>query len=289
MIMQHTVGDRTFGSITLLDLGRKPGRFGPDTRRVLDEFARGAALALENARLYGGARRATSARDEVLALVSHDLRNPISAIAMCARILREAPPDDPAEREKMLTAITEATVWMQQLIRDLLDVSAIEAGRLSIERRPTALASIVSTAAGMISGEIDQRSIDLDIDVALDLPTVNVDERRIVQVLTNLMGNAVKFTDPGGRIVVRATNTPTGLVVTVEDTGIGIDPAAQPRIFDRFWQAQSTPRRGSGLGLAIARGIVEAHGGRIWVESQPGRGSLFSFSLPYEGVPAPVG
>jgi len=221
--------------------------------------------------------------------VSHDLRNPISAIAMCARILREAPPDDPAEREKMLTAITEATVWMQQLIRDLLDVSAIEAGRLSIDRRPTTLASIVSTAAGMISGEIDQRSIDLDVDIASDLPTVNVDDRRIVQVLTNLMGNAVKFTDPGGRIVVRATSTPTGVVVTVEDTGIGIDPEAQPRIFDRFWQAQSTPRRGSGLGLAIARGIVEAHGGRIWVESQPGRGSLFSFSLPYEAAPAPVG
>ncbi len=287
--MPLSVGDRTFGAITLLDLGRQPGRFGPDTRRIIDEFTRGAALALENARLYGAARRATSARDEVLALVSHDLRNPISAIAMCARILREAPPDDPAEREKMLTAITEATVWMQQLIRDLLDVSAIEAGRLSIDRRPTTLASIVSTAAGMISGEIDQRSIDLDVDIASDLPTVNVDDRRIVQVLTNLMGNAVKFTDPGGRIVVRATSTPTGVVVTVEDTGIGIDPEAQPRIFDRFWQAQSTPRRGSGLGLAIARGIVEAHGGRIWVESQPGRGSLFSFSLPYEAAPAPVG
>jgi len=289
LIMPLSVGDRTFGAITLLDLGRQPGRFGPDTRRIIDEFTRGAALALENARLYGAARRATSARDEVLALVSHDLRNPISAIAMCARILREAPPDDPAEREKMLTAITEATVWMQQLIRDLLDVSAIEAGRLSIDRRPTTLASIVSTAAGMISGEIDQRSIDLDVDIASDLPTVNVDDRRIVQVLTNLMGNAVKFTDPGGRIVVRATSTPTGVVVTVEDTGIGIDPEAQPRIFDRFWQAQSTPRRGSGLGLAIARGIVEAHGGRIWVESQPGRGSLFSFSLPYEAAPAPVG
>jgi signal transduction histidine kinase len=289
LIMPLSVGDRTFGAITLLDLGRQPGRFGPDTRRIIDEFTRGAALALENARLYGAARRATSARDEVLALVSHDLRNPISAIAMCARILREAPPDDPAEREKMLTAITEATVWMQQLIRDLLDVSAIEAGRLSIVRRPTTLASIVSTAAGMISGEIDQRSIDLDVDIASDLPTVNVDDRRIVQVLTNLMGNAVKFTDPGGRIVVRATSTPTGVVVTVEDTGIGIDPEAQPRIFDRFWQAQSTPRRGSGLGLAIARGIVEAHGGRIWVESQPGQGSLFSFSLPYEPAPAPVG
>jgi signal transduction histidine kinase len=98
----------------------------------------------------------------------------------------------------------------------------------------------------------------------------------------------VKFTDPGGRIVVRATNTPTGVVVSVQDTGIGIDPAAQPHIFDRFWQVHSTPRRGSGLGLAIARGIVEAHGGRIWVESQPGCGSVFSFSLPYDGAVLPA-
>jgi PAS domain S-box-containing protein len=282
LIVPLTVGDRTFGAVTLLDLGRQPARFSPDARRVVDDFARGAGLALENARLYRAARRATSARDEVLALVSHDLRNPISAIAMCARILREAPPDDPAEREKMLTAITEATVWMQQLIRDLLDVSAIEAGQLSVERRPSALAAIVATATGMIVGEMEQRSIDLAVEMASELPLVNVDDRRIVQVLTNLMGNAVKFTDPGGRIVVRATSTPTSVVVTVEDTGIGIDPEAQPRIFDRFWQAHSTPRRGSGLGLAIARGIVEAHGGRIWVESQPGRGSRFSFSLPYE-------
>jgi signal transduction histidine kinase len=284
LIVPLTVGERTFGALTLLDLARQPARFGADSRRVVDEFARGAALALENARLYGAARRATSARDEVLALVSHDLRNPISAIAMCARILREAPPDDEAEREKMLTAITEATVWMQQLIRDLLDVSAIEAGRLSVERRPVALTSIISNAAGMVGGEIEQRSIDLQVDVAADLPTVNVDDRRIVQVITNLMGNAAKFTDPGGRMTVRAITAPSGVVVSVEDSGIGIEPDALPRIFDRFWQAQSTPRRGSGLGLAIARGIVEAHGGRIWVESEPGRGSVFSFSIPYDGV-----
>jgi PAS domain S-box-containing protein len=288
LIVPLTVGGRTFGALTLLDLAKQSVRFGTDSRRVVDEFARGAAFALENARLYGAARRATSARDEVLALVSHDLRNPISAIAMCARILRESPPDDATEREKMLTAITEATVWMQQLIRDLLDVSAIEAGRLSVERRPVALTAIISTATGMVGGEIEQRSIDLTIDVAPDLPTVNVDDRRMVQVMTNLLGNAVKFTDPGGRMVVRAAGAPSGVVVSVEDNGIGIEPDALPRIFDRFWQARSTPRRGSGLGLAIARGIVEAHGGRIWVESEPGRGSVFSFSIPYDGFSPPT-
>ena len=285
-IVPLAVGDRTLGAVSLLDLGRDGGRFGPEARTLALQFGVAAALAIENARLYAAARRATSARDEVLAVVSHDLRNPISAVAMCARILREAPPADAVEREKMLTAITEATVWMQRLIRDLLDVSAIEAGRLSVERRPAALAPIIATAAGMVSGEVEQRSIALEVELPPDLRVVNVDATRIVQVISNLLGNAIKFTDAGGTVTVRAANGPTSVVVSVEDTGGGIEPEALNRIFDRFWQARPTPRRGSGLGLAIARGIIEAHGGRIWVESEVGRGSVFSFSLPSEPVPA---
>ena len=274
------VAERAIGALVLLDLGRRTGRFTPDAQTLIERFAGGAALALGNARLYSAARRATSARDEVLAVVSHDLRNPISAIAMCARILREAPPTDTEERERMLTAITEATVWMQQLIRDLLDVSAIEAGRMSVDRQPGSLASIVSTATGMVSGEIEQRSIQLVVEPVDEGLAVNVDTSRIVQVITNLLGNAIKFTNAGGTVTVRAQREPTAIVVSVTDTGIGIDPDAVPHIFDRFWQARATPRRGSGLGLAIARGIVEAHGGRLWVESQLGKGSTFSFSIP---------
>jgi len=278
-IVPLVVGDRTVAALTLLDV-KGGNRFTPEARALAQRFALAAALALENARLYAAAKRATSARDEVLAVVSHDLRNPISAIAMCARILREAPPTDLAERDRMLTAITEATVWMQGLIRDLLDVSAIEAGRLAVERQPAALASIISTAVGMVRGEVEQRSIRLSVDIPQDLRTVNVDASRIVQVITNLLGNAIKFTNASGTVIVRAANGPSSVVVSVEDSGIGIEPEALTRIFDRFWQARPTPRRGSGLGLAIARGIVEAHGGRIWVESEVGRGSVFTFSLP---------
>jgi PAS domain S-box-containing protein len=287
-IVPLAVGERTLGAVTLLDLGRTGGRFTPEARTLAQQFGTAAALAIENARLYAAARRATSARDEVLAVVSHDLRNPISAVAMCARILREAPPADAAERDKMLTAITEATVWMQRLIRDLLDVSAIEAGRLSVERRPAALAPVVATAVGMVSGEVEQRSISLEVELPPDLRVVNVDAARIVQVISNLLGNAIKFTDAGGTVTVRAANGPTSVVVSVEDTGTGIEPEAVSRIFDRFWQARPTPRRGSGLGLAIARGIIEAHGGRIWVESELGRGSVFSFSIPAEPAPVPA-
>ena len=278
-IVPLVVGDRTIASLTLIDV-TSGHRFTPEMRTLAQRFALAAALALENARLYAAARRATSARDEVLAVVSHDLRNPISAIAMCARILREAPPSDLAERDRMLTAITEATVWMQGMIRDLLDVSAIEAGRLSVDRQPAGLGSIISTAVDMVRGEVEQRSIRLSVDIPAALRTVNVDASRIVQVMTNLLGNAIKFTDAGGTVVVRAVNEPASVVVSVEDSGIGIEPEALTRIFDRFWQARATPRRGSGLGLAIARGILEAHGGRIWVESEVGRGSVFSFSLP---------
>lgn len=277
-----TAGDRVLGTLVLLDLGISTDRFAPNARSVLDEFVRSATLAIDNARLYATARRATRVRDEVLGLVSHDLRNPIGAIAMCARILREAPPADAAQRDRMVSAISESAVWMQRLIRDLLDVTSIEAGHLAIERQPSVISTIVSGSTGLVMAELANRSLELQTQVEPDLPLINVDGARIIQVLSNLLGNAIKFTETPGTITLRVQRTADGVKFSVADTGVGITPAAQAQIFDRFWQERPAQQGGYGLGLAIAQGIVREHGGRLWVESTVGQGSVFSFVIPVE-------
>lgn len=281
-ILPLTVSGRTVGAISLVRL-----RTGTGSR--LDEsvasgkFAVRAGLALENARLYSAAKRATFARDEVLAVVSHDLRNPLSSIAICARTLR-AKPGVGEEETSMLTAIADATDWMGRLIHDLLDATAIEAGRLSIALRPEALGPIVESAVSMNAPEAAAKQLPISVDLTKGLPQVHADAGRIGQVIGNLLANAVRFTEPGGRIDIRARLDAPYIEVSVTDTGIGIVPEEVPRVFDRFWQSHRTAGRGTGLGLAIARGIVEAHGGTIWLESVPGKGTTVSFTLPIEAT-----
>jgi PAS domain S-box-containing protein len=273
-------GDEAFGAVTLIAVD--PAReFSADARTLADKFAATAATTLENARLYGVAQRATRARDEVLGIVSHDLRNPMSAIAMCARVLQENPPNDPAERSQLLGTIRESTEWVNRLIQDLLDVANIERGRLSLELEPQDPAQIALQARHMFEVEATQHGIALDVDVPTNLPMVAADGARIVQVLGNLLRNAIKFTPNGGRIVVAVGRGESGVVFSVRDSGSGIAVGNQARVFDRYWQSSDGSRtRGTGLGLSIAKGIVEAHGGSIWLESTPGRGTTFSFSVP---------
>jgi signal transduction histidine kinase len=279
-ILPLVLGDRTLGAISLLRIGR-PAPAQLDETVAAQKFAVRAGLALENARLYAAARRATLARDEVLAVVSHDLRNPLTSIAICARMLRDDVPVD-SEQSNMLGAIAEATDWMSRLIHDLLDASALEAGRLSIVNRPESVREIVASAVSMRAGEAMARSLTMSTELPESLPAVNADAGRVGQVIGNLLTNAIKFTDRGGHIVVRGRVTAPFVEISVSDTGPGIPPEEQARVFDRFWQSKRTMGRGTGLGLAIARGIVEAHGGRIWLESEPGRGSTFSFTLPID-------
>ena len=288
LVLPLTAGDRTLGAVTLLALNGRPP-YGADTRSLAEKFASHASLALENARLYREAKRATEGRDQVLGVVSHDLRNPLSAIAMCAKVLRDDKGQIAAEeRESLLTTVVQSADWMNRLIQDLLDVASIEAGRLSLERARQPASALVSQAARMFEVEASQRRVELEARAPAELPPMLVDASRIVQVLGNLLNNALKFTPDGGRIVVGAEARGASVVFFVSDSGPGIPFADQSRVFDRYWQSRrSANKRGTGLGLSIAKGIVEAHAGRIWIESAPGEGATFFFSIPVEAAATP--
>jgi PAS domain S-box-containing protein len=280
MVMPLAHGDEVFGALTLI--ATDPQRsFTTDQRGLADKFAAVASTTLENARLYGLAQSANRARDEMLGIVSHDLRNPISAIAMCARVLEDNAPSNPTDRAELLKTIRESAGWANHLIQDLLDVASIERGQLSLQTRTEDPAQIALQAVHMFDVEAEQHGIDLVAQVPTNLPLVEADRARIVQVLSNLVRNAIKFTPHGGRITVAIEPGGDRLTFSVNDTGAGVPADHQPRIFDRFWQSSDGARaRGTGLGLSIAKGIVEAHGGRIWVHSVPAEGSTFAFTLP---------
>lgn len=272
---------RTLGALGLGRLASSLPFDGSDLA-LAEEIARRATLAVDNAQLYRTAQHATRLRDEVLGIVSHDLRNPLSAISMCASSLADLPGDATAERARELAETIQASSeWMQRMIQDLLDVGSIEAGRLSLERRSEDPFVLVHQAIGMFERAAEQRSVTIRPELPEDLPAVHADGERVLQVLGNLIGNAVKFVGPGGQVTVRARHREDLVEIAVTDTGPGIPADELPKIFDRFWHSRRTSSvRGTGLGLTIARGIVEAHGGQLRVESTVGMGTTFAFTLP---------
>ncbi|HSU14822.1 PAS domain-containing sensor histidine kinase [Longimicrobium sp.] len=272
---------RTLGVITLV---RGPGEaYGPDDLALAGEIARRAALAVDNARLYHAARAATRAREEVLAVVSHDLRNPLNAVLLAAIILDEysdAERWNERERQQVRT-IRNAAEQMGSLIHDLVEVVALESGARVLHLDRVEPAKAMHAAAEMYHGLASEKGIALTVDAGADVPDVRADRARLLQVLSNLLGNALKFTPGGGSVTIGAARSGDAAVgFYVADTGPGVDPHDLPRLFERFWQGQRGGGLGLGLGLAIAKGIVDAHGGRIWVDSSPGRGSTFFFTLP---------
>lgn len=275
-----TARDQPVGVLTLLQTGSTRG--SRDAEFIITRnFAARAALAIDNARLYKHARRATAARDEILGVVSHDLRNPLSAIAMCSRVLVDTPPADAEARRELARTIHDSTAWMSRMIQDLLDVSAIEAGVLSIVPASEDIGQIVTRAAGLFTRSAADKGVSLEVSIEEHLAPVSADAERLVQALANLIGNAVKFTALGGRVAIDARSRRGGIDISVTDTGRGIAEADVPFIFDRFWHTRGSGA-GTGLGLAIAKGIIDAHGGTIAVESRIGEGTHFSIRLPRE-------
>lgn len=251
-----------------------------ELRARVEILLRGRELSLELSRRVTEAKQAIRTRDEVLAMVAHDLRNPLNLVLSGASILLETGTElEPKEREQ-LQVIHRAAGQMNRLIQDLLEVSSVEAGQIAIETRPQSPALLVREACELFQHTAAERSIALVCESGADLGEVQADHDRILQVFSNLIGNALKFTPQGGRVVIRAEPEQAAVRFSVADTGPGIPEADLPHIFDRFWQAERSRKGGAGLGLAIARGIVTAHGGEIWAEGTVGRGSTFSFTLP---------
>jgi len=255
-----------------------PMKDGREVRGVVLTFTDMTEIRAAEAAL----RDAVRARDEVLAVVSHDLRNPIGTIAAAAELLAEVPMP-PAKQGEHLEIIRRAAGRINRLIQDLLDVAQIEAGRLSVRLKPVDLAEVFEEVVSQIRWEADEERVHLTIRVPPALPAVSADRDRIVQVMANLIDNGLKFTPAGGQVTVAAAPGPGGVSVTVSDTGPGIEPELEQHLLDRFWKGHAAGTRGAGLGLAIVEGILQAHGTRIEVETEVGRGSDFSFTLQTVG------
>jgi PAS domain S-box-containing protein len=272
---------RCLGTLTLVSERRGRPFDGADMI-FAEELGRRLAQGLDNAQLYADAQRAVRMRDDVLSVVSHDLRNPLSSIRMSADLLLRAPARiDEQHVLRSAEIIKRSAERMNRLIDDLLDVGRIDGGRLSVELRRTSTTSLVAEALSTFEPLASERSICL-VGAPLPAPDVDLlcDRGRVLQVLSNLIGNALKFSPRGGAIVVRGEVRGDLVELSVADEGCGIAPDQIDHVFERHWQAPGARHRGSGLGLYIAKGIVEAHGGHISVDSTEGRGSTFRFTLP---------
>ncbi|RKH89391.1 PAS domain S-box protein [Corallococcus sp. AB045] len=261
-------------------------RYGKESLPLVEELARRTALALENARLYRTAKQAVAARDETLGIVSHDLRAPLNTITLLSRSAERSlvRTHEEANATEALRKVRLVVGNMEGLIDDLLEVARVESGHTTLDVEPLDVPRLLHQVQALNELLVADKALRLEVESEPDLPRVRADRARLVRVFQNLVGNAIRFTPAGGHILLKAERREDQVCFRVEDSGPGIDTQSLPHVFDRFWQAIHTRKAGAGLGLAIVKGLVEAHGGRVWVESQPGRGTAFFFTLP--GIPA---
>jgi signal transduction histidine kinase/ActR/RegA family two-component response regulator len=268
------------GSLTFLS--SKPGRvYADDDLTFAREIAHRAAAAVDRARLHQEAQKAIATRENLMAIVSHDLRNPLTTILMTAELLLRTVPNDRRRRDrKHAETIHRSAARMDRLVRDLLDFATVEGGRLVIEPKPHLAKALAQEALEAQEGLAMEKAVQLELVQTAEDALILCDRERIEQVFANLLGNALKFTPRGGRITLSIGRRDGDVCFAVTDRGPGIPRHELPHIFERFWQARGTARLGTGLGLSIAEGIVGLHGGHIWVDSEVGQGSTFSFTCP---------
>ena len=223
---------------------------------------------------------AVTTRDQFLGVVSHDLRNPLNAIALNTQLLERLVSSGDPRLARISRSLDSSIAQMQRIISDLLDLAAVEAGKLSVQLLPGDARDPIKEAVESSRSISAAKSIVIDAGIGTDPLPARFDPGRVAQVLDNLIHNALKFTPNGGRISVEGRRTDNVVEIRVRDTGPGLKPEELSVIFDRFRQVEKRGRRALGLGLYISRSIVESHGGRIWAESVPGEGSTFLFTLP---------
>jgi len=279
MVVPLVSRGQTLGVITAA--APKGKTFSEDDLSLCVDLARHGSFAVDNAHLYLDAQQAVAAREQVLAIVSHDLRNPLNAITLAAQLLQlnELSKED---REQVDT-IELSAKRMSRLIADLLDITRLEGGkRLPIEPERVDAEAILDEAYELFKAQAASQQITLRHEVVQSTPPVHADRHRVMQVLSNLIGNALKFVPADGVIFCRAEPAMRDVLFTVADNGPGIRREDIGRIFSPYWQSERAERMGAGLGLPIVKGIVESHGGKIWVESEEGRGTRFYFTLPVD-------
>jgi signal transduction histidine kinase len=263
----------------------EPDAFDEEDLAFVTRLADHAAIAVTNAFLYEEVKKANEAKSEFVSMVAHELKIPMTSIKGYARLLDMGAAGEVSDTAKdFLSTIGNNVDRMDRLVQDLLDIARIEAGRLHLEMGPVSLKEVVDDVVKAIRKEIEERGLSLAVAVPEDLPQVWGDRNRLAQVLTNLLSNAYKYTRKGGeiRLVVNG-QAADRLEISVSDTGIGISPEDQSKLFTKFFRADDPTVRevpGSGLGLSIVKNLVEMHGGQVWVKSEPGVGSTFTFSLP---------
>jgi signal transduction histidine kinase len=277
------VGDRLIG---VLGVGNRVSAwpFSSHDRQLLMAMADYAAIAIENKRLYEEVRQADRAKSEFVSFVSHELRTPMTSIRGYADMLGKGMcgPLSP-QQEQFIDTIRNNAERMRVLVSDLQDVSRIETGHLRLDVQATALSGALEGALLTTQGQIEARSQQLTLNVPDNLPQVQADPARLTQILTNLLSNAYKYTPEGGRIRVRAWLQDGYVHCAVSDSGVGISPEDQAKLFTKFFRSEDPVVRevpGTGLGLCIVKSLVELQGGEIKVQSQPGKGSTFAFTMP---------
>jgi PAS domain S-box-containing protein len=280
LLLPLTARGHTLGVITFIRTGE--GQLSEDDVTVLTEVARRAGLAVDNARLYRDAERANRAKDEFLAILSHELRTPLNAIMGWSHMLREGLPEDMTRHA--IEVIARNARSQKQLVEDLLDVARIASGRLELHRKPVDLRELGRVSVDSVLPSARAKDVTLSFETASHAVPVSGDSDRLQQVIANLLSNALKFTDPGGRVTVRVGREQDTAHVSVSDTGIGIPPEFLPFVFDRFRQADeslSRPYAGLGLGLWVVKQIVDGHGGRVRAESDgTGSGTTVTIMMP---------